>query len=219
MGQEQGIVGKLVGKMIRNTVRARFHTVYWNEPAMPPGPVIFICTHHGWHDGYLMFHAITKLKKVSVDWIQEFDSFPQFAKIGGMPFPLDRPEVRFKTIRETIRLMKSGTSLVLFAEQQLHRPPEILPLGGAIELIQKAVPDLTLIPVGIYYELSMHERPEAILHFGEAIKQDQDPRDGLVAALEIARSRANMIPELPVLVHGTKDVNERWDMRSKFGKK
>ena len=112
MSQEQGIAGRLVAKMIDSNLKKRFHTVHWIPPnfAFDP-PVIFITTHHGWHDGYLMYRVIKALNLPSVDWIQEFESFPLFAKIGGMPYPVNDPQARAKTIRKTIRLMREEKAM------------------------------------------------------------------------------------------------------------
>lgn len=211
--------------MIRRSVRSRFRNVYWTPPSsLPAGPVIFACNHHGWHDGYLMFHVVCALQKRSLDWITEFDAFPLFAKVGGMPFPRDRVEARAATIRHTVRLMKEeGRSLILFAEQHLHRPPEILPIGKAVELIVRQVPNVHVIPTAIHYAMDLHERPEAFIGFGGSMDAERFSADALriemVRTLEAVRDGWARGEEPAVLVRGTPDVNERWDFRARFGKK
>ena len=157
--------------MIRRSVRKAFHTVHWLPPKeTPKAPAILVANHHGWHDGYLMYLAATKLGVRVVDWIAEFDAFPLFAKVGGMRFPHDDPAARAATIRRTIRLMRDdGRSLLLFAEGVLHRPPGLMPFGKALETVAHAVPAANVIPVAIRYELAMHERPEAWVRFGEGV--------------------------------------------------
>ncbi len=120
--------------MIRRSVRRAFHSVYWSPPPeTPTPPAIFVINHHGWHDGYLMYLAATRLGIRVVDWIQEFEAFPLFAKVGGMPFPKDDPVGRAATIRRTIRLMRDERrSLLLFAEGVMHRPPGLMPFGKAL---------------------------------------------------------------------------------------
>ena len=119
MKQEEGIIGKIVGGMIRRTVRARLRNLYWSAPKHPiPSPAIFYVNHHGWLDGYLMFHAVTKLGMRSLDWIEEFDTFPLFAKVGGMRFSRGDVIGRANTVRTTIKLMRSEKrSLILFPDQ------------------------------------------------------------------------------------------------------
>lgn len=227
--QEQGILGRLVGGMIRRSVRRRFRRVYWSGPICQDegrqvpfdfaGPVIFAANHHGWHDGYLMFHLVTRLEKVCLDWIAEFQAFPLFAKVGGMPFPADDPMRRALTVRETIRRMRrEGRSLVLFPEATLHRPPDVLEFGGALELVARKVPDVRVIPVVILYDMSLHERPEAFLRMAMPIEPGsnvaEETRAGLVQSLEELRADVlSQADTFEVLVEGTKDVNERWSMR------
>jgi 1-acyl-sn-glycerol-3-phosphate acyltransferase len=216
--QAEGLAGKLVAAMIRRSVRARFRNVYWQPPAFEVRPpAVFVCNHHGWFDGYVMFLALERLGVRFLDWIAEFEAFPLFGKVGGMPFPPDRPEVRAATIRQTIRRMKEERrSLLLFAEGTLHEGPEVWELGKALDLVAAKVPEAQIIPVGIRYPFALHERPEAILRFGEPLAPGQDLRARARKALiELLADRS---PVEEVLFAGTLDVNERLDVR-RFGRR
>lgn len=196
--------------MIRRSVRAKFHTVYWTPPeTAPQPPSIFYANHHGWMDGYLMFHLVEQLGMRSVDWIEEFEAFPLFKSIGGMPFPNNDAAKRANTIRQTIRLMKTDRrSLVIFPEGVLHRPPDVMEFGKGLSVVAKAVPEAEMVPVALRYEISMHERPEAWITVG---------KPHAFGSLDDCRERVESLLRSPrgsdVLVAGTKDVNERMDMR------
>lgn len=212
MTQEQGLIGRMVGGMIRRSVRARFRRVHWRPPESPlSAPVVFACNHHGWHDGYLMFHAVTALGLPSLDWIEEFDAFPLFRTVGGMPFPRGDHAARAATIRRTIRLMREERrSLILFADGVLRRPEEPWQFGKALPLVAKKVPDAAIIPVAIRYDMSIHERPEAYLEFGAPTSPEE-------AAQTVKQMLAEMdlTAEWQTLAAGTGDVNERWGMNRK----
>ena len=223
--QQEGILGLAVDRMIRRSVRKAFHTVHWCPPKEPPAaPTILVANHHGWHDGYLMYLAATALGVRVVDWIAEFDAFPLFGKIGGMRFPADDPAARGATIRRTIRLMREERrSLLLFAEGTLHRPPGLMPFGKALETVARAVPEARIVPVAIRYELSMHERPEAWLRFGEEVARGDDlaarSRLAVAAGLDALAAELRFSPDqFETLSKGTLDVNERWDVRRLKGK-
>jgi 1-acyl-sn-glycerol-3-phosphate acyltransferase len=225
--QVQGVLGKAVDAMIRRSVRRTFRNVYWQPPARPiPEPAIYVPNHHGWHDGYLMYLALSALglQHPFHDWIQEFDAFPLFGRIGGMPFPLGDPAKRAATIRQTIRLMREERrSLMLFAEGVLHRPPELLPFGKSLELVANKVPGVAVIPVAIRYEHNVHERPEASLLFGSPMTAGPDlaarTRLEVWALLDrLAALRAVESESLQILHPGTLDVNERMDMRRMPGR-
>jgi 1-acyl-sn-glycerol-3-phosphate acyltransferase len=203
--------------MIRRSVRQRFHSVllYREIPAIYT-PAVLYANHHGWHDGYLAFHLLQRLKIEAVDWIQEFDAFPLFRFVGGMPFPLDDAARRITTIRRTLRLMReTKRSLLIFAEGTLHRAPEILPLGRALQVVGERVPNAVFVPLAIVYEMSLHERPQAYLSLGEPSKFTdlEDLRRSLERELETLKVQIREGANFEVLVRGTADVNERWDMR------
>ena len=217
MSQEQGIVGRIVGSMIRRSVRLRFHTVYYRTdgPTLVP-PTILYANHHGWMDGYLLFHLVSKLGLKCLDWIEEFDAFPLFAKVGGMRFSKGDITARAKTVRRTIRLMQEDqASLIIFPEGTMHRPPSVLPFGRAMEVVAKNVKGVSLSPVAMRYQLSMHERPEAWIWVGEAHRfiSSEDCHQRLVRQLERLDRAIEANDTFEKLVAGTADVNERWDMR------
>lgn len=225
MNQAEGMLGRFVDGMIRRSVKARFRNVYWTPPSAPiQSPAIFVANHHGWHDGYLMYHLVTKLGARSLDWITEFGAFPLFAKVGGMPFPREDAVGRATTIRRTIRLMREeGRSLILFAESELHRPPMMFEFGKALETVASKVPGVAVIPVGIRYDMSIHERPEAILSVGAAVELGPDlarrTRLAVQARLDEIAAKLAIDPEgFEVLASGTPDVNERWDFRRPRGR-
>lgn len=204
--------------MIRRSVRARFRNVYWTPFDAPAPPLVFAANHQGWHDGYLMYVLVTRLGVRCLDWIAEFDAFPLFARIGGMPFPPDRPDARAATIRRTIRLMREERrSLVLFPEARLHPGPELLPFDGALDLVARRVPEARVVPVAIRYVMGVHERPEAFLRLGEPLDPGPEiaarTREAvltLLAAIDADRREGR---EFEVLASGMPDVNERMDMR------
>ena len=217
MKQEEGLIGKLVGGMIRRSVRSRLRNLYWRpSTANLTSPVIFYANHHGWLDGYVMYHAITKLNIRCVDWIEEFDAFPLFSTIGGMRFAKGDMLGRVKTVRNTIRLMcQERRSLVLFPEGALHQPPEVHTFGKSLETVATKVPEVTLVPVAIYYELSMHERPEAWLGFGiphcfESLESCQMKLNQELLTLRQAVADGT---RFDILARGTPSVNERMSMK------
>lgn len=224
MRQTEGIGGWFVDGVIRRSVRARFRRLYWDPPAAPlMQPCILVANHHNWFDGYVMYHLATKLGIPCLDWIAEFDAFPLFAKAGGMPFPPGDPARRAATVKRTIRKMKSeGWSMMLFAEGTLHYPPKVWELGEALDLVA-AKTGATIYPVALRYEFAMHERPECWVRVGEAIPTDSDLRQNTRVALEAMLAQLGEEirhgREFAVLAQGTDDVNERWDMRRRFGKR
>ena len=107
---------------------------------------------------------------------------------------------------------------MIFAEQKLHPPPEVLPFGRALEIVATRVPGATIVPVAIRYEMSMHERPECFLMFGAPIIERErvceKTRLAVKALIDELAVKIRFEPEaFQTLSKGTRDVNERMDMR------
>lgn len=214
MRQEQGVVGRAVGAMIRRSVKGRFHGLHWIPPSAPVlAPAILVANHHGWFDGYSMFLVAERLGLPFKMWAEEFEAFPAFASVGAMPFPVGDPNRRAATIRSTVRSMRRDkVSLILFPEGRLHPGPDLLPFGEALGLVSRRVPEAAVVPIGIRYEFSLHERPEAFFVVGDALTAGEDLErraQEAVATLIEPRPREDFQP----LFAGTLDVNERWDAR------
>lgn len=210
----------MVDRMIRRSVAKRFHNVYWRPPEYPfPRPFVVVANHNGWFDGYLMYHALTELQAPFLMWVQEYGAFPLFGKAGGLPFDPESVHSRATTMRKTIRLMQSDKrGLMLFPEGMLHYSGSIMEFGSSLELVARKAGNCPVIPVAISYEHAMHERPESFIAFGEPIEYSVDICE------ESRRAVGNLLVEnnwrlrtepgsYKILARGTKDVNERWDVR------
>lgn len=222
MDQEQGLLGRIVGGMIRRSTKARLRNLYWSQPEFAiSAPTILYANHHGWLDGYIMFHLVSRLGLVSIDWIEEFDSFPLFSKVGGIRFAKGDVTGRASAIRKTIHLMTQGKcSLVIFPEGVLHRPPNIQKFGRSLEVVARNVPNVTLIPTAIYYEMSIHERPEAWVKLGSPhqFSSLQDCHERLTGCLDELVGSINSEEKFVPLSEGTKNINERFSRRKSASK-
>lgn len=214
--QEIGPIGRAVGAMIRRNLKKNFHTLYWSPPDQPlKAPVLFACNHHGWHDGYVMFAVAEKLDLPCYAWIERYDAFPLFKYIHGLPYRRGKATERATTIRQTQKGMNSkGMSAALFPEAILHPGPDVRKFGEAITELAKAVPDLSLVPTAIHYRKDIHERPEAFVKFAQPLsakfRDAKNARDVVESLLTDMRSDPDLRKRMSVLMHGTKDVDERW---------
>lgn len=215
----------IIGGMIRRSVRARFRRVYWIPPdPYPSDPCILAANHHGWHDGYVMFHVCAEFGLNPLAWVQEYEAFPLFRHVGALPYPVDDAQARASTIRRTAKLLKAGThSIALFPEGKLHPPPDVWECGRGLDVLAKGAPNAALIPTGIVYDMSVHERPEAFVAFGPPLESGPNTaertRQALVEVLTcLNRDIRENRGAFRVLVKGTDDVNERLDLR-KFRKR
>jgi 1-acyl-sn-glycerol-3-phosphate acyltransferase len=207
-------VGRLVDAMIRRSVRARFRRVYWNSPVPPAGPVVLAANHHGWHDGYLAYLALRKLDLPAIVWMEELGAFPLFGRLGALPFPPSDSAARAATLRRTLRLMAHGRSLLIFPEGELHPAPTLGPFARSLAWVAERS-GAPVVPLGIRYEMGLHERPEAVLQLGPPVEPGADLAGRTRLAVshlldEAAMRFRHRREELEVLFEGMPDVNERW---------
>lgn len=207
-------------RMIRSSVRRRFRSVRLLSCAGGvAAPCILVANHHGWHDGYLMHLLAARLGLPAELWIREFDAFPLFRLVGGLPFPDGDANRRAGSIRHSIRGLRQGHAcLVMFPEGELHRAPELMPFLPALAKVAALVPNAAIVPVGIRYEMGIHERPEAYVSVGERLRGGECLAEEARASVrhELERIECELRTgghEFEVLAVGARDVNERMDMR------
>lgn len=207
------MLGHLVGRMIRRSVEKHLRAVYWAPPiAELKPPVVFCSTHFGWFDGYVVFCAVKALNLYTLDWIAEYDKFPMFGHVGGLPMPSSDALRRAETIRRTIRLMNAeDASLVLFADGVLRYPHEDWQVGRASELIARKVPQAQFVPLAIRYEVAKHERPECFMAFGqpEPLVSAADMKVKIEAQWRRIEENMDQRSIFSTLVEGTISSHER----------
>jgi len=132
-------------------------------------PLVLFANHHYWWDGYLGYWLIRALGRRMVVWMEAYRRFPPFGAIGALPFPPDDPQVRARTVRRTVQILRTepATALLLFPEGVLHGDTErLLPFQRSLHWLACRVPQATLLPLAIHIEPSYHQYPRAYLSVG-----------------------------------------------------
>ena len=131
-------------------------------------PVIVFANHHYWWDGYLGYWLIRAWGRSMVVWMEAYRRFPPFRATGALPFPPDDPQVRARTVRRTVQILRTEpAALLLFPEGVLHGDTErLLPFQRSLHWLACRVPQATLLPLAIHIEPSYHQYPRAYLSVG-----------------------------------------------------
>ena len=131
-------------------------------------PVILFANHHYWWDGYLGYWLIRAWGRRMVVWMEAYRRFPPFEALGALPFPPDDPQVRARTVRRTVQILRTEpAALLLFPEGVLHGDTErLLPFQRSLHWLACRVPQATLLPLAIHIEPSYHQYPRAYLSVG-----------------------------------------------------
>jgi len=191
-------------------------------------PVILFANHHYWWDGYLGYWLIRAWGRRMVVWMEAYRRFPPFEALGALPFPPDDPQVRARTVRRTVQILRTEpAALLLFPEGVLHGDTErLLPFQRSLHWLACRVPQATLLPLAIHIEPSYHQYPRAYLSVGAPFQSASTDETAWLAeaagAVEtlLRQTRADARAALTddehaaqgfqVLLQGTRSIHERF---------
>ena len=192
-------------------------------------PVILFANHHYWWDGYLGYWLIRAWGRSMVVWMEAYRRFPPFRATGALPFPPDDPQVRARTVRRTVQILRTepATALLLFPEGTLHGDTErLLPFQRSLHWLACRVPQAMLLPLAIHIEPSYHQYPRAYLSVGAPFQSASTDETAWLAeaagAVEtlLRQTRADARAALTddehaaqgfqVLLQGTRSIHERF---------
>ena len=194
----------------------------------PSCPVILFANHHYWWDGYLGYWLIRAWGRSMVVWMEAYRRFPPFRATGALPFPPDDPQVRARTVRRTVQILRTEpAALLLFPEGVLHGDTErLLPFQRSLHWLACRVPQATLLPLAIHIEPSYHQYPRAYLSVGAPFQSASTDETAWLAeaagAVEtlLRQTRADARAALTddehaaqgfqVLLQGTRSIHERF---------
>jgi 1-acyl-sn-glycerol-3-phosphate acyltransferase len=190
--------------------------------------VILFANHHYWWDGYLGYWLIRAWGRSMVVWMEAYRRFPPFRATGALPFPPDDPQVRARTVRRTVQILRTEpAALLLFPEGVLHGDTErLLPFQRSLHWLACRVPQATLLPLAIHIEPSYHQYPRAYLSVGAPFQSASTDETAWLAeaagAVEtlLRQTRADARAALTddehaaqgfqVLLQGTRSIHERF---------
>jgi hypothetical protein len=194
----------------------------------PSCPVILFANHHYWWDGYLGYWLIRAWGRRMVVWMEAYRRFPPFRATGALPFPPDDPQVRARTVRRTVQILRTEpAALLLFPEGVLHGDTErLLPFQRSLHWLACRVPQAMLLPLAIHIEPSYHQYPRAFLSVGAPFQSASTDETAWLAeaagAVEtlLRQTRADARAALTddehaaqgfqVLLQGTRSIHERF---------
>jgi hypothetical protein len=206
-------------KLLARTLRHTFRRIVWVGPWDPPPadtPVILYANHHAFYDAQVLgFLLECVLERHTIVWMEDLDRFPFLAVLGAQTFPRNDGSRRFRTIRETQRLMarRPNTALIYFPEGDLH---------GADEGVHRFPPDQCLRvgsvlpsaqwwPVGLRIADWHDATPTVYLNGAPAhATPDGNERERLTTLLQDLNDPADDIRR--VLLEGRPGPHERWNM-------
>jgi chlorobactene lauroyltransferase len=216
------------------TVRGAFHRVraHVDGPVPHPadGPLIVALTHCAWWDAYMLFLISYRLLHSSFqNYImmeaKQLRAWRFFAWCGA--FSIDRSiqgdvDRSIGYIAERLR-ERQGRCLWIFPQGRIV-PPDRRPLSiyPGITRVIRQTGGAMLWPIALRYEFRGNQRPEALIRSGPAhyisaedstILLTDEISKRLTATADLLRDDwlTDRIRDYPVLLHGRKRLNDRFD--------
>ncbi len=167
--------------LIMRSLRDHFRGVYLHEqrPLDPGRPAIVFANHHHWWDGHFL-HLLAQEWRPgrSMVWMKELSWFPPFGALGAMPFPDDDALARARTIRRTVRALRTTPSvLFLFPEGDLHPGPDLDPFGRSLFWLHEKLPDVPMVPAAIRICEGIHQYPEGFILAGHPFGCEEESQE------------------------------------------
>lgn len=159
--------------------RRRFKNV-WVDQTYQPGSnskTIYYLNHTSWWDGLIPLLINRKLFHQNARAMMEDKQMRQhglFKKIGAFSVNLENPRSAVRSLRYAVESMKrANSSLFIYPEG------EIVPFSTQKPNFKKGLgwitgqcPDVDVVPVGIYINPAISDKPELFLKIGKAVEFD-----------------------------------------------
>lgn len=220
------LTASMMDRMILRSLRGHFRAVYLYEEARPDPqhPTVLFGNHFYWWDGYLGNLLRMRWQIDALAWMEDWRRFPPFSALGALPFPPDQLHLRAKTIRDSVKRLRSAPdTLFLFPEGALHTGEQLLPFQRSLYWLHCQVPNLQMIPWAIWIDSQVHQYPVVYMRVGKLFVCDSDEEmewleaaRGALASLMDEVKRTTSLHNDPetlgyekILV-GRQSIHERW---------
>ncbi len=218
------MIGRIIETVIRRDLLSTFRRVVWAGPGpieLPAGPLVLYANHHFIHDTYLLWLlAVRMLGRPAIVWMEEWKRVPLFAPLGALPFPVDDPSARMRTMRETVRRMTTTPETVLFLYPEgAIGPPDagLAPFRTDLARLAGVLPpDTTWVPIAVHVTWWGEARPTAVVGAGAPHAApdgaEAERLETLMHSLTFLRKDDVIRGTSRVILEGRRGADERADL-------
>ena len=157
---------------VRWLFKRRFSAVWLKQDYYPDdkSKTIYYLNHHSWWDGLIpvllneyQFHQ--QARALMED--QQMREHPFFAKIGAFSINREQPKKAVTSLRYAVDSFdRPKASLFIYPEGKITPPGSELTFEGGLAWLSRKLPEVDVIPIGIYMHTIRHDKPELHLHVG-----------------------------------------------------
>jgi len=193
--RESPLFISLFGRYTKWLFRNRFKKV-WIKQNYFPGPeskTIYYLNHSSWWDGIIpliLNQYIFRQKARAMMEQRQMARYRLFRWIGAFSINLDKPRGSIRSLRYAVESMqRDNSSLFIYPEGKIVPFTTEKPVfRGGLSWLCRQLPEVDVVPVGIYIHTIRHNKPELHISIGNAIDNDgaSESKEALQQVLEFA---------------------------------
>jgi chlorobactene lauroyltransferase len=171
----------LFGWYVKWLFRFRFKQIWFKQDYYPESDsrTIYYLNHSSWWDGIiplLLNQYLFNQKARAMMEDQQMLRYAFFRRLGAFSVNLDTPRKSARSLRYAVESMKrDNASLYIYPEGKIApfsvKKPEF---EGGLTWLARKLPEVDIVPVGIYIHTIRHDKPELHIHIGEAVDAIHD---------------------------------------------
>lgn len=178
--QESSPFIKVFRIYVRLLFKRRFKNIWLQQEYVPvdKSRTIYYLNHHSWWDGIiplLLNEYLFQQKARALMEDNQMRRYPFFKKIGAFSIDRGDPRKAITSLRYAVQSMKrERSSLFIFPEGKITPSGSPMNFEGGLAWMHSKLPEVDVVPIGIYMHTIRHDKPELHLHIGKAIVPGKD---------------------------------------------
>jgi chlorobactene lauroyltransferase len=217
--QESKLVTSLFGWYAKWLFRSRFKRVWLKQSYQPASHsrTIYYLNHSSWWDGLiplLLNRYLLHQRGRAMMEDKQMLRYRFFRRIGAFSVNLDNPRNSLPSLRYALDSMKrENASLYIYPEGKIVPFTVAKPdFRGGLTWLCDRLPEVDVVPVGIYIHTMRHSKPELHISIGEPVDRTGFDNSGAGTGLQhfLEQSLQNLLIELQENSGFDDSVFKRW---------
>ena len=160
---------------VRWLFKRRFSAVWLKQDYHPDdeSKTIYYLNHHSWWDGLIPFllneYRFRQQARALME-DKQMKEHPFFAKIGAFSINRDDRKQAITSLRYAVDSFdRPNASLFIYPEGKITQPGSNITFEGGLAWLCRKLPQVDVVPIGIYMHTIRHDKPELHLHVGDSV--------------------------------------------------
>lgn len=158
--------------------KRKFARVWLKQDYQPDetAKTIYYLNHHSWWDGLIPFllneYCFHQQARALME-DKQMRQYPFFSRIGAFSINREDKKAAIRSLRYAVTsLERPNACLFIYPEGKITPPGAPLHFEGGLTWLTRQLPDVDVVPIGIYMHTMRHAKPELHLQVGSPVKRE-----------------------------------------------